>query len=90
MIITYKGHKRINFKNGYTISIFNGYGSYSENHFNIKVRDKLIIKTKNCEIGIIYANNLVTNNILQCGDSVKGYINKKELKEIIKKVKEIK
>ena len=34
MIQTDKGHFRLTFENGYTISIFNGFGSHSENHFN--------------------------------------------------------
>lgn len=89
MITTFRGHKWINFKNGYTLSIFNGFGSYSENHFNFEIRDKLIIRTKNCEVGISYKNKLVTDSVLQCGDSVKGYVDKEELKEIIKKVKEL-
>lgn len=88
MITTFRGHKWIDFKNGYTLSIFNGFGSYSENHFNFEVRDKLIIKTKNCEIAIMYKNKYVTDSILHCGD-VKGYVDKEELKEIIKKVKEL-
>lgn len=89
MITTFTGHKWINFKNGYTLSIYNGFGSYSENHFNFKVIDKPIIRTKNCEIAIFYKDKYVTDSILQCGGSVKGYVDKEELKEIIKKVKEL-
>lgn len=33
MIQTDKGHCWLTFENGYMVSIFNGFGSYSENHF---------------------------------------------------------
>ncbi len=33
MLKTDKGHFWLTFKNGYTISVFNGFGSYSENHY---------------------------------------------------------
>jgi len=87
MIITFKGHRWIKFKNGITLSIFNGFGSYSENHFNYKVRTKKIIKTKTCEIAILRNEFFITDSILNNGDKVKGYVNKKELKEIIQKIK---
>ena len=35
-IRTDKGHFWITFENGYTLSVFNGYGSYSDNHYNRK------------------------------------------------------
>lgn len=87
MITTYKGHKHLHFKNECILSIYNGFGSYSENHFNYEVRDKLIIRTKKCEIAILRNGYFITNNILKNGDDVKGYVDKKELKEIIKKVR---
>lgn len=95
---TDKGHFWITFDNGYTLSVFNGYGSYSDNHFNNNyisypnpTRDEEIIKyinqdveSSNCEIAIISPNgSLITDDILQCGDSVKGYIDMSELVEII-------
>lgn len=88
MITTIRGHRRINFLNGCTLSIFNGFGSYSENHFNREVKDKFIINTKQCEIAIIRNNIFITNDVLGNGGSVKGYVSEKELKEIIKKVRE--
>ena len=87
MIITIKGHRWITFKNGCTLSIFNGFGSYSENHFNYDVRNKKLIRTKNCEIAILRNNNFITRNILGIDEDVKGYVNKKELNEVIKKIK---
>lgn len=35
-IKTSAGHIWISFKNGLTLSIFNGYGSYTENHYKTK------------------------------------------------------
>ena len=88
MIITFKGHKWIKFKNGITLSIYNGFGSYSENHFNYKVRNKLIVISKDCEIAILRNGFFITDNILNGSGEVKGYVNKKELKEIVRKIKE--
>ena len=93
---TDKGHFWITFDNGYTLSVFNGYGSYSDNHFNrnyilyptneeekIKYQNQLV-ESNNCEIAIISPNgDLITNDILQCGDSVKGYVDMAELVQII-------
>ena len=98
-IITDKGHCWITFDNGYTLSIFNGFGSYSDNHYNNKYilyptneEEKIKycnqrIESNNCEIAIISPNgNFITDDILQCGDSVKGYVDINELIEIINKV----
>lgn len=41
MIQTSYGQFKITFKNGYTISVVNGYGSYSENHYNQKLLKKM-------------------------------------------------
>lgn len=90
MIITDKGHFWLTFKNGYTISVFNGYGSYSENHFArelIDIPKFCEIGSKDCEIAIIYKDNFVTGRFVECGDSVKGYIRADELADIIYKVK---
>ena len=102
MIITDKGHFWFTFDNGYTLSVFNGYGSYSDNHFNrnyilYPTNEKETIKylnqrveSKDCEIAIINSNgDLITHDILQCDDSVKGYINVNELIEIINIVKNL-
>lgn len=95
-IRTDKGHFWITFENGYTLSVFNGYGSYSDNHYNRKyigypANDKEAIEyvnqqieSSNCEIAIISPQgNMITNDILQCGDSVKGYVDINELVEVI-------
>ena len=60
MISTSFGHCWIKFENGYTISIFNGFGSYSENHFNHKLFEKMKdldfqdqCNSTDCEVAII-------------------------------------
>lgn len=91
MIQTDKGHFWLTFENGYTISVFNGYGSYSENYLKKELScTSDSINSKNCEIAIIYNEIFVTNNFIECTDSVKGYINADELADIIYKVKKFK
>lgn len=100
-IKTDKGHFWITFSNGYTLSVFNGYGSYSDNHHNGKYmypmsEEELIrynnikIESNECEIAIISPDgNLVTENYLDTNDSVKGYVDINELIEIINLVNNI-
>ena len=96
MISTSYGHFWITFENGYTISIFNGFGSYSENHFNHKLFEKMQnldfqdqCDSRDCEIAIIHKElGLVTRNFIDSEDSVKGYITPDEIPEVMKKVKE--
>ena len=96
MIRTDKGHFWLTFNNGYTLSVFNGFGSYSENHFNDKyilfpTNDKEVSKyifqqdeSHDCEIAIISPEgNMITEEVLKCGDSVKGFVDINELVEII-------
>ena len=86
MIITFKGHRWIKFGD-ITLSIYNGFGSYSENHFRYSIRNKKIVISKTCEIAILRNGFFITDSILNNGDDVKGHVNKKELKEIIKIIK---
>lgn len=96
MISTSYGHCWIKFENGYTISIFNGFGSYSENHFNHKLFEKMQdldfedrCNSKDCEVAIIHEKlGFVTRNFIDSNDSVKGYISSDELVDIMQKVKE--
>lgn len=93
MIQTDKGHFWLTFENGYMVSIFNGFGSYSENHFKtdlLKQTENYIISSKNCEIAVIYNGEFVTRNFVECDDSVKGYVSADELADIIYKVKKLK
>lgn len=93
MIQTDKGHFVLTFKNGYTISVLNCFGSFSENHFkfNLLKKDKFdSINSKDCEIAIMYNEIFVTGIFLECGDMVKGYVSADELADIIYKVKNFK
>lgn len=93
MIQTDKGHFWLTFENGYMISVFNGFGSYSENHFRndlLKNLENCSVNSKNCEIAIMYNGIFTTNSFVECNDSVKGYVNVDELADIIYKVKNFK
>lgn len=93
MIQTSFGHTWIGFDNGYTVSIFNGYGSYTENHFN----HDLIAEekqpgarciTKTCEVAILAKDlGFATKTFIpEAGDDVVGNVTPAELASIITKV----
>lgn len=92
------GHCWLTFDNGYTLSIFNGYGSYSENNFNRELMDEMYIKknifitakSKNCEVAILYDGMFVTSDYLNCNDSVKDNVSFDELLKIIDLVRNLK
>lgn len=94
-ILIRNGGFRITFTNGYGIDVINGYGSYSENHFNTELAEKRFIsifnstetKSKDCEIAITYENELV--NPFNWDDTVKGFVSVDELVEYINKVKKL-
>lgn len=93
MIQTDKGHCWLTFENGYKISIFNGFGSYSENHFRtdlLKSLESCSVNSKDCEIAVIYDGIFCTDRFIETDDSVKGYISADELADIIYKVKNFK
>lgn len=91
------GHCWITFDNGYTLSIFNGMGSYSENRLDFDTWNKALktgdiratYESKDVEIAIIKDDEFVTSEILDVNDNVKGFVSIKELLEIINKVKNI-
>lgn len=93
---TSPGHFQMTFPNGYTISIFNGPGSYTENHFNMELLKKQCDGTLNevhsdkVEIGILFGGQLVTKNLLKSYDNVIAEVDPSELLEIIDKVREVK
>lgn len=94
MIKTEGGHFWITFDNGYTLSCFNGFGSYTENHSDIKKWEKIYMNDKPnpydnhwesnlIEIAIIGPDgDLRTQNIIKSNDSVKT-VDVNELVEII-------
>ena len=98
MIRTEGGHFWITFDNGYTISVFNGFGSYTENHFNAEKMRKIMDsknpylnswESKTVEIAIIKEDlGFVTQNIIDSDDSVKA-VDVNELVEIINKVSKL-
>ena len=96
MIKTKFGGFKITFKNGYTISVINGFGSYSENHFNTKLCKKMnnnnikyfdMCKSKDCEVAVFYEDIFCTDRFIETDDSVKGWITADELADLITKVK---
>lgn len=95
MISTRFSGFQIKFENGYTISIFNGFGSYSENHFNTELSEKMAnlnftdsCVSKDCEVAVIYENKICTDRFIETDDSVKGWVTADELADLIKKVKD--
>ena len=97
MIRTEGGHFWLTFDNGYTLSCFNGYGSYTENNSAIE-KQRIIEKSGNpydnhwesnlVEIAIInQEGDLVTQDIIKSDDSVKT-IDINELVEVINILKE--
>lgn len=93
MITTTRGHFWITFPNGYTVSVFNDWGSYSDNHFNNELIESFIhnenreISTNNCEVGIMCNGELT--NPLGWNDAVKGYVTPIELLEIMNEVSKL-
>lgn len=94
MISTEFGRFQIKFENGYIISVFNGYGSYSENHFKKEIFETMLnlklddtCKSKDCEVAVIYEDIFCTDKFIETDDSVKGYISADELADLIIKVK---
>lgn len=96
MIKTRFGGFKITFENGYTISVVNGFGSYSENRFNTKLYEKMnnnnikffnICQTKDCEVAILYNNEFCTDRFIETDSDVKGWITADELADLIIKIK---
>lgn len=94
MIQTSYGQFKITFDNGYTISIVNGYGSYTENHYNQKLLKKMknlrfidFCESEDCEVAILYEDEFCTRSFIETNDSSIGYIKSDELADLIMKVK---
>ena len=93
MIQTDKGHCRLTFENGYKISVANGCGSYSENHFRqelFHIPEFASVDSKDCEIAVLYDDIFCTNKFIETDDSVKGWVTADELADVIYKVKNFK
>ena len=88
------GHFWITFENGYTLSVFNGFGSHTENNFAIDKWRKIYMsdkpnpyenywESKLVEIAILNEQgDLITQDIIESDDSVKT-INIQELVDVI-------
>lgn len=91
MIITEGGHCWITFDNGYTLSMFNGYGSYTENHYKHKKMSDILDKkekdrweSKEVEIAILnQEGSLITQDILNYVEDSVMTVNVKKLVKII-------
>ena len=93
MIKTGFGHTWLRFENGYIVSIANGLGSYTENHFNhdliaAEKQPGAICTSETCEIAIIHEElGFVTKTFIpEAGDDVVGRVTPNELVDIINKV----
>ena len=88
---TEMGHFWIMFENGYTLSVFNGYGSHTENNFAFKKWNEIVKlhqiyegwESELVEIAILnQEGDLITQDIIKSDDSVKT-VNINELVELI-------
>lgn len=89
MIITDRGRFKLTFKNGYAVSVVNGYGTYSDNYNNTElVLGKKPIIIGKCEIAIIKDEEFCTKKFIDIDsdDDVKGFVSPDELTEIFLKV----
>ena len=91
------GHCWIEFDNGYTLSIFNGMGSYTENGEEFKRASKIMKdgdilatwESKDVEIAIMDENdNFITDKILNNGDDVMGHVSIQKLLDIINELRD--
>ena len=98
MFRTEGGHFWLTFDNGYQLSCFNGFGSYTENHYAYDKQQKILgnksiyenfWESKLIEIAILKDGELRTQNIIKSDDSVKT-VDINELVEIINIVKNLK
>ena len=85
------GRVRITFKNGYTVSFFNGSGSHTDNKFNYGLdeseADGKPCESSNIELAVLYREQFVTNLFTKTMDgSVVGWVNPEEAVEILEKV----
>lgn len=86
MIITEAGHCWITFKNGYTLSIFNGRGSYTEIHMNMDLNTTRY-ESEKVEIAVMIEGMFCTRQFFdyELDDDV-ATIEVYDLPELIKKI----
>lgn len=92
------GHFWITFENGYTLSVFNGYGSHTENNFALEKWQDIVKHHKIfegwdsnlVEIAILNEEgNVITRDIIKSDDNVKT-VDVNELVEVINIISKIK
>lgn len=86
MIITKAGHCWITFKNDYTLSIFNGSGSHTENHMNTDF-NATQYQSKEIEVAVMIEGRFCTQQFFdyELGDDV-ATINVYDLPDLIKRI----
>ena len=91
MIKTSAGHFWLTFDNGYTLSLFNGFGSYTENHFKFEKQNEIMKhnapdewESEQIEIAILKEGlGFVTQDIIKEADDSVMTIDTNKLIEII-------
>lgn len=86
MFETRQGHFWITFDNGYTVSVFNGDGSYSSNQKDSLDGSHSISTSTTCEVAVLYKDGF-SKDMLGWDDDVKADVTPSELLEIMEKVK---
>ncbi len=85
------GHFFITFSNGYTVSMFNAFGSHTENHNVIEKSEwenrHDACKSATVELAVLYDNEYVTNMFTKTSDGeICGYVRPEEVAELLQKV----
>lgn len=89
---TSSGHCRFTFNNGYTVSLFNGFGSYTDNKFDMKLMDfgKIDnVESTYCEVAVLKKDKFVTKELIKGADDVIGYLNVDEVMSILDMVSKL-
>ena len=86
------GRCSLTFKNGYRVSLYNGFGSYTDNKFDmdlLEIDDNKIVNSTYCEIAVIRDGKFVTSEITNNDDSVIGYASIEDVIDILNKVSKL-
>lgn len=85
--VTSSGHFHIKFENGYEISLFNGFGSYTDN-LSVETDENEPVYSKYIELAIIKDGYFCTRDfVLTENDDVLAMVTSREVANIIFKVK---
>lgn len=89
MFKTRQGHFWITFDNGYTVSVFNGDGSYSSNQEDSLDNSHHVSTSTTCEVAVLCKGGF-SGDLLGWNYLVKADVTPAELLEILEKVKNFK